>query len=150
MFKNKLTKGCILIIGGAKSGKSRIALDICNALEKKKIFLATAQALDEEMKERIGRHKQERGEDWTTVEEAVDIMKRISELDTEDSVILLDCLTLWVSNLFMKYDNSLQPIQEKIEEFIKGLTQVRGVVIIVSNEVGMGIVPVRRTRLATP
>jgi adenosylcobinamide kinase/adenosylcobinamide-phosphate guanylyltransferase len=141
MFKNKITKGCILIIGGAKSGKSRIALDICNTLEKKKIFLATAQALDEEMEERIGRHRRERGKDWTTVEEPVAITKRINELDTEDSVILVDCLTLWISNLFMKYDNSLQHIQEEIEVFLNSLTQVRGVVIIVSNEVGMGIVP---------
>ena len=141
MFKKELKKGCLLIIGGAKSGKSRISLDICNALGKKKIFLATAQAFDEEMRDRIDRHRRERGKDWTTIEEPMEILKKIKESDTEDSVILVDCLTLWINNLFMKYGDSPQPVQKSIEELIQGLGQIKGVVILVSNEVGMGIVP---------
>ena len=102
LFKTDLEKGCVLVIGGAKSGKSRIALDMCKGLEKKKIFLATAQALDEEMKERIERHRKGRGGDWITIEEPLRVAETIRELDRPNTVILLDCLTLWMSNLFMK------------------------------------------------
>jgi len=92
---------CILIIGGAKSGKSKYALNICKGLGKENIFLATAQPIDEEMKEKIKRHKKERGHGWLTVEEPGYIIDKIKELDKEDTIILLDCLTLWVNNLFI-------------------------------------------------
>ncbi|MBN1847673.1 MAG: bifunctional adenosylcobinamide kinase/adenosylcobinamide-phosphate guanylyltransferase [Deltaproteobacteria bacterium] len=141
IFKKELDKGCALLIGGAKSGKSRIALDICNKSEKKKIFMATAQALDDEMKKRIQRHKAERGDDWITVEESIQITDRLAELDASNTVILLDCLTLWLNNLFMEKGESIESIQESIDGLLKRLSQIKAVVVIVSNEVGMGIVP---------
>lgn len=141
MFRNHLKTGCILIIGGAKSGKSRIALNFCNGLNRKKIFVATAQALDDEMRERIRRHKEGRGGEWITVEEPIHIIEKIREFDKPDTVILVDCLTLWISNLFMAHGDSLQHVHESIDAFIEQLPRIKGTVVIVSNEVGMGIVP---------
>ena len=145
LFKTDLEKGCVLVIGGAKSGKSRIALDMCKGLEKKKIFLATAQALDEEMKERIERHRKGRGGDWITIEEPLRFAETIRELDRPNTVILLDCLTLWMSNLFMKYGDSLQSVEESIKGLIEQLINIKGIIILVNNEVGMGIVPENET-----
>ncbi len=141
MFTFKPDEGCVLVIGGAKSGKSRISLDLGNRISKRRIFLATAQALDGEMKERIERHRKERGGDWVTVEEPLEIVARIREHDSKDTVILVDCLTLWLNNLFMKYGNSLQRVESSIDDLINALRNTKGVIITVSNEVGMGIVP---------
>ena len=145
MFKTKMKNGCILVVGGAKSGKSRIALDMCKGLEKKKIFLATAQALDEEMKERIDRHRKVRGVDWITIEEPLRVAETIRELDSPNTVILLDCLTLWISNLFMKNGDSLQSVEESIKGLTEQLINIKSIIILVSNEVGMGIVPENET-----
>ena len=145
MFKTKMKNGCILVVGGAKSGKSRIALEMCKGLEKKKVFLATAQALDEEMKERIDRHRKVRGVDWITIEEPLRVTETIRELDSPNTVILLDCLTLWISNLFMKNGDSLQSVEESIKGLIEQLIDIKGIIILVSNEVGMGIVPENET-----
>lgn len=141
MFKKNLDKGCVLVIGGAKSGKSRIAMNLALGSGMKKIFMATAQALDDEMAERIQRHIEDRGSDWITVEEPLEIADKIRELDREDRVIVLDCITLWISNLFMEYKDSTETIIERFGKLIASLTGVRGVIIIVSNEVGTGIVP---------
>ncbi len=141
MFKTKFEKGCMLVLGGAKSGKSSFALDICDGMDKKHIFLATAQAWDQEMEERIQNHQEERDDKWHTVEEPVDIVDRIQELDSEDTVILIDCLTLWLSNLFMKYEKDYASIYQVIEELANKLNNIRGTVVAVSNEVGWGIVP---------
>ena len=141
MFKKELTSGCVLVIGGAKSGKSSISMEICDGLDRKKIFLATAQALDNEMRERIERHKEERGGDWITVEEPMEIVDKISEFDSEETIILLDCLTLWISNLFMEYGDADEFINSAIDEFIECLGNIKGIVVVVTNEVGMGIVP---------
>jgi adenosylcobinamide kinase/adenosylcobinamide-phosphate guanylyltransferase len=141
MFQNNMDNGCVLIIGGAKSGKSRIALDICEKLGGKKIFMATAQALDDEMKNRIQRHQEERSDDWVTVEEPINITEKLQEFDRSDNVILLDCLTLWLNNLFMAYEESLERVHGSINALIEQLSQAKGMIVIVSNEVGMGIVP---------
>ena len=141
MFKRKFDQGCVLVTGGAKSGKSRVSLDICNRPSGKKIFIATAQALDEEMKERIERHQRERGEEWLTIEEPVKVAEKIRELDSRGTVILIDCLTLWISNLIMKHGESIQTVHESLDALIKQLERTKGSIILVSNEVGMGIVP---------
>jgi adenosylcobinamide kinase / adenosylcobinamide-phosphate guanylyltransferase len=141
MFKKIFEQGCMLVLGGAKSGKSRFAMDVCNGLEKKRIFLATAQALDQEMEERIIRHRAERGSEWLTVEEPIELVSAIRTIDREDTVILLDCLTLWLNNLFMKYGEDGEEIDRYIDDLVSRLSDVRGALIIVSNEVGMGIVP---------
>ncbi|MFW6147597.1 MAG: bifunctional adenosylcobinamide kinase/adenosylcobinamide-phosphate guanylyltransferase [Thermodesulfobacteriota bacterium] len=133
--------GCMLVLGGAKSGKSRFAMDACNALARKSIFLATAQALDREMEERILRHRSERGSEWLTVEEPIELASAIRTTDKQDTVILVDCLTLWLNNLFMKYRDEREKIDRNIDDLVNQLSYVRGVVVVVSNEVGMGIVP---------
>jgi adenosylcobinamide kinase / adenosylcobinamide-phosphate guanylyltransferase len=144
MFKKGLKSGSILILGGAKSGKSTLALSMCNDLDMRHIFIATAEARDAEMEDRIRRHKAERGDAWATVEEPLDIVSRIGELDNDDTVILIDCLTLWLSNQFMKHGDSREEIYNRIKELSECLIGINGIVIAVSNEVGMGIVPENR------
>ena len=141
MFKKTFNKGCMLIVGGAKSGKSTLALTVCNEMDKKPVFLATAQALDDEMSERIRRHKLERGDAWLTEEEPLDIAGSIKRLDGEDRVILLDCLTLWINNLYTEFDDDRQSIEQAMDTLIATLSGVSGLIIVVSNEVGSGIVP---------
>jgi len=129
---------CIFIIGGAKSGKSRYALSIGNKFkDKKKVFIATAQPIDPEMEEKIRRHREERGKDWITIEEPLNISDRIKELSNKDVLILIDCLTLWLNNLLI---HNLDPKRE-IENLVKSMSSFEGMLIVVSNEVGMGIVP---------
>lgn len=136
----------VFITGGARSGKSRFALEKANSMNGKKIYIATAEPLDEEMKERIKRHKEERGREWLTMEEPIKIPKLLRELKGECDVILLDCLTLWLSNLMV----AGKELSGEIEEFIADLKGIKNssssclqplVLFIVSNEVGMGIVP---------
>jgi len=141
MFKTEFKNGCMLVLGGARSGKSTFALDVCNRMQGMRYFLATAQAFDNEMEYRIKRHQEERGIGWTTIEEAIDIVQKIRELDGDKTIILVDCLTLWLSNLYMKYESDSDRIYQDIDKFAASLSQIKGRVVIVSNEVGMGIVP---------
>ena len=140
MFKTEFLQGCMLVLGGAKSGKSSFALNVCNSLDRERIFLATAQALDQEMEDRIGRHQAERGSGWLTVEEPLKVAETIGSLDSKDTVIALDCLTLWLNNLYMEYGDDQETIDEAIDNLARQLADIRGAVVIVSNEVGMGIV----------
>jgi len=132
----------IFITGGARSGKSSFALSLSPvAYSLSKAYIATAQALDEEMKERIERHKRERGNDWYAVEEPIDIVRALDEL-REYPVILIDCLTLWISNLIL---NNLD-LEKEIKRFLDAIKSSAfspgpSALLIVSNEVGMGIVP---------
>ncbi|SPD71736.1 Bifunctional adenosylcobalamin biosynthesis protein CobP [uncultured Desulfobacterium sp.] len=142
MFKTKFNKGCMLVMGGAKSGKSSLALKICDDLPFRRIFLATAQAFDKEMGDRIARHREERDKKWCTVEEPLDIAAKIRELDNNNTVILIDCLTLWLNNLFLKYETGNdESIYQSINELAGQLSNMQGAVVAVSNDVGMGIVP---------
>lgn len=141
MFKKKFEQGCMLVLGGAKSGKSTFALNVCNSLDRDRIFLATAQALDQEMEERIRRHQAERGSGWRTIEEPLKVAETIASLDSKDTVIALDCLTLWLNNLYMEYGKDQEAIDEAIESLVQQLKDIHGAVVVVSNEVGMGIVP---------
>ncbi|NIA08380.1 MAG: bifunctional adenosylcobinamide kinase/adenosylcobinamide-phosphate guanylyltransferase [Nitrospiraceae bacterium] len=138
---NIIQQGCIFVLGGAKSGKSRFALNLCNGMGKRCIFLATAQALDQEMKARIERHQAERGDNWQTIEEPINVATAIHTYDSKDTVVLIDCLTLWLNNLFMKYGRNQDAIDQAIEDLVQRLAHIQGVAVIVSNEVGMGIVP---------
>lgn len=141
LFNSKFERGCMLVVGGAKSGKSRFALNVCNGLNRKRIFLATAQALDQEMVERIKRHQAERDREWHTVEEPLNVADSIRTLDNEDTIILIDCLTLWLNNLYMEYGDEQESIMRAIEILMQQLSRTRGAVVVVSNEIGMGIVP---------
>ncbi len=133
-------KKMILITGGCRSGKSRYALDYANRHFSKKVYLATCEALDEEMAQRIEHHKKMRGPEWQTIEEPIAIVNEIEEYGDKVEVILLDCITLWLSNLLMKW-NSDSRIMDEVERFIDVIKQSQTSLIIVSNEVGMGIVP---------
>jgi adenosylcobinamide kinase/adenosylcobinamide-phosphate guanylyltransferase len=125
------------VLGGSRSGKSLFALEKSSAFSGKKAFIATAQALDEEMKERIERHKKERSIEWVTFEEPLDISGSINKLGSDFNAALIDCLTLWLSNIML---NNLN-IKEQIDSFCGSIASVKYPLFIVSNEVGMGIVP---------
>jgi adenosylcobinamide kinase/adenosylcobinamide-phosphate guanylyltransferase len=133
-------KRMIFITGGCRSGKSRYALHYANQHFSKKLFLATCEVLDEEMAKRIQNHKKMRGLEWQTVEEPVDIIDKIKKDGADSEVILIDCLTLWLYNLLMKWDSDLR-IMEETEALIDTLKKSNASFILVSNEVGMGIVP---------
>jgi len=132
----------ILITGGVKSGKSRFALKIAREIEKgEKIFIATARPIDEEMEDKIEKHEKERGSDFQTVEEPIhlgDTLKKINQ-----STVVIDCLTLWLSNLFFEVRESEKLFE--IESFIQALKEFGGNIIIVTNEVGWGIIPESET-----
>jgi len=130
----------IFVTGGCRSGKSRYALQYANQHFSKKLFLATCEALDEEMTQRIENHKKVRGPEWQTIEEPVEIVSKINEYGADEKVILIDCLTLWLYNLLMRWDNDLR-IMEETEKLIDSLKESPTSSILVSNEVGMGIVP---------
>ena len=136
----------VFVTGGAKSGKSSFVLGAVSGTAGKKAFIATAEALDDEMKERIGRHKAERGDEWETYEEPLNIAKAVSGLRDKYSVILIDCMTLWLSNAMHQTKDMEKTVNELIDELhtlkdSSHMTAQLSQVYIVSNEVGMGIVP---------
>ena len=133
------TKGkFIFVLGGAKSGKSSFALERANAFSGRKAYVATAQALDDEMKERIERHKAQRGKDWDTFEEPVEMARVLKQVGQGYGACVIDCLTLWLSNLLI----GSEKLEKEIEAFLKFLKDGDfPALFIVSNEVGMGIVP---------
>ena len=134
-------KETILVIGGCRSGKSRHALELAEKISgSKRIFVATCMPLDDEMKERIDRHKKERDKSWKTVEAPVQLPEAINEKSREGDVILVDCLTLWINNLLMETE-STDIINAHIQKLIIALEEAKCSIILVSNEVGAGIVP---------
>jgi adenosylcobinamide kinase / adenosylcobinamide-phosphate guanylyltransferase len=133
-------KEILFVTGGCRSGKSRFALDYANRHFTKKLYLATSLALDDEMRDRIRRHQEQRGSDWITVEEAKGVSSAISSLPKDMDVVLIDCLTMWVSNLLLADQDQAQ-ILEEIEFFIETIKNAPQSIITVSNEVGYGVVP---------
>lgn len=123
------------ILGGAKSGKSRYAEELVKNYVQPWVYLATGRAWDDEMKNKIKEHQQRRGTGWVTVEEPIEIADYLSQ--THEAPILIDCLTLWLTNLMMDERN----IQDETQKLIEVLQSYQGNVFIVSNEVGQGIVP---------
>jgi adenosylcobinamide kinase/adenosylcobinamide-phosphate guanylyltransferase len=136
-----LKKKITFVIGGCRSGKSSFALDQANKVAKKdKYFIATSQPLDPEMEKRVEKHQKERGKDWQTIEEPILIHEIVNEYSGRADVILIDCLTLWLSNLlYHSYDTD--GVLEILSQFEKALLSCRCPVFLVSNEVGQGIVP---------
>ncbi len=129
--------------GGCRSGKSRFALDYTNRSFLDRLYVATAEALDEEMKERIERHRAERGDSWRTREEPVDIGRVIAEEATKAEVILVDCITMWVSNMLLR-DMAARDIAGRIEDLATLTRNAACSLVMVTNEVGAGIVPENR------
>jgi len=139
-----LKKNITFVIGGCRSGKSSFALDQANRVAANhKYFIATAIPLDPEMEKRVEKHQKERGKDWHTIEESVLIHEKINEYSGKAGVILIDCLTLWLSALLChSYDAA--GVLELLEKFENALLNCNCPVFLVSNEVGLGIVPENR------
>ena len=132
-------KKITFILGGARSGKSSYVLELARKY-KKVAFIATCQALDKEMAKRIKLHKESRPKDWDTFEEPKEIEATLKKLTNKYDCIVIDCLTLLVSNLFLSGLNK-KTIEKKISKLMAVLKKVNCRAIVVSNEVGMGIVP---------
>jgi len=130
----------IFITGGVKSGKSSYALKLAKKMDKEVIFLATGSAKDEEMKERIRLHKKSRPSSWKTIEEGRDIIPVLSSIKPPHKIIIMDCLTFLVSNLLLDHHTE-EFITEYIERIAKIILKSPHTAIIVSNEVGWGVVP---------
>jgi adenosylcobinamide kinase/adenosylcobinamide-phosphate guanylyltransferase len=128
----------VLALGGARSGKSRWAQTLAEDARPLRLFLATAEAGDEEMADRIARHRADRGEGWTTLEEPLELAKTLRAEAREDRVVLVDCVTLWLSNLMF----AKRALDREIHGLIETIGALAGPVIFVSNEVGSGIAPV--------
>lgn len=124
------------ILGGAKSGKSQYAETQLTTYPQPWIYLATGRAWDDEMKKKIKDHQYRRGKGWVTIEEPIEIANYLSK--TSETPILIDCLTLWLTNLMMDNRN----IQNEIQKLVECLQFHQGDIFIVSNEVGQGIVPI--------
>lgn len=130
-----------LVIGGCRSGKSRHALTMGEAIAgKSHLFLATCAPQDEEMVKRVQRHQLERGDRWQTIETPLDLVGMLSEHGPRSEVVLVDCLTLWVTNLLMAHEDDNEII-EQINALGDALNAPPCPVILVTNEVGTGIVP---------
>jgi adenosylcobinamide kinase/adenosylcobinamide-phosphate guanylyltransferase len=130
------------LLGGARSGKSDLAVRVAEQLEaggRSVVFVATAEARDAEMTDRIARHREERPVAWATAEAPLDLLEPLRQEPTS-SVLLVDCLSLWVSNLMERGDSAAR-IQAAAEETAAAAAARPGPVIAVSNEVGMGLVP---------
>ena len=128
----------ILIGGGSRSGKSRAALQMLNSAGPRRGFIATAQAWDDEMKERIARHREERDPGIVTWEEPLAVAERVQAEDGRYDAIVVDCLTLWLSNLMLAES---APIESECRKLVEVSAQARTSIILVTNEVGCGIVP---------
>ena len=129
-----------LILGGVRSGKSRYAEQLA-AAGQRVAFLATAEALDDEMRQRIARHRAERPPAWSTVEVPLDLEDAIVECGKTCDLLLVDCLTLWTSNLLVAENGNPQRILARAERLCDALQRTAAGVVLVSNEVGGGIVP---------
>ncbi|MCK5580141.1 MAG: bifunctional adenosylcobinamide kinase/adenosylcobinamide-phosphate guanylyltransferase [Candidatus Omnitrophica bacterium] len=128
------------IFGGARSGKSSHAVKMAKALKKKTAFIATCTFKDGEMKRRIGLHKKSRPQSWKIIEEGVDLKRELLKLESKYKVILIDCLGLFVSNLMEK--NLTEPaINKEIKALTDTILKVKANIIVVSNDVGSGIIP---------
>ncbi len=126
----------IFITGGARNGKSQYAVKLVERMAKDTLFLATCIPRDEEMRKRVKEHKEARPVGWKTIEEERDLIPILKKADNE--VVIIDCLTLLISNLLLEKE---QDIEDEIEGIAHCIRQARYTAIMVSNEVGSGIVP---------
>ena len=135
------------VLGGASSGKSAFAEGLVVATEASRVYVATSQIYDDEMAAKVRDHVAARGNDWHTIEEPLDMAKALSQVG-EDQVVLLDCASMWLTNHMMAEHDLVQ----ETEALLAALAACKGRVVVVSNEVGMGIVPdnalARRFRIA--
>jgi adenosylcobinamide kinase / adenosylcobinamide-phosphate guanylyltransferase len=127
----------LLVLGGARSGKSRYALELAENSGKTPVLIATAAAGDDEMAERIAKHRAERKPHWQVIEEEIDLAGALLREARQDHIVVVDCLTLWLTNLMLKGAD----VEAAGENLVRTLDVLEAPVIFVSNEVGLGIVP---------
>ncbi|MFC5308049.1 bifunctional adenosylcobinamide kinase/adenosylcobinamide-phosphate guanylyltransferase [Azospirillum picis] len=130
-----------LVLGGARSGKSRYAEGLVTALGGPRVYVATSRIWDAEMAERVARHREDRGPGWTTVEEPRDLTGMLRRHAAAGTGLLVDCLTLWLTNLMMAEEEGLADVAAETVALVDLLPALPGRVVLVSNEVGLGIVP---------
>jgi adenosylcobinamide kinase/adenosylcobinamide-phosphate guanylyltransferase len=148
----------VLILGGARSGKSNLAQEMAQALGERVLFVATAAALDDEMKLRIEEHKRKRSESWRTLEASTDVGKRTTAALGDADVVVVDCVTLLVSNVLLAgrddWDTGVGELDcaeaeaevlAEIEGLLACVRDSKAAFIVVSNEVGLGLVPVHKS-----
>ncbi|MEP3233862.1 MAG: bifunctional adenosylcobinamide kinase/adenosylcobinamide-phosphate guanylyltransferase [Hyphomicrobiales bacterium] len=131
-----------LVLGGARSGKSRYAEQLGHDWlevnpKGERLYIATCQAFDDEMSNRIDKHKQQRGDNWKTIEEPFQLSDCLTRDANKSRFILVDCLTLWLTNHLLAENN----IDQEISNLCDALTKAEGEIVLVANEVGLGIVP---------
>lgn len=134
-----MSREIILVTGGARSGKSRYAERRALEMGGRPLYVATAEAQDEEMLQRIAEHRQRRGVQWRTMEEPLELARALLAQVGKTDCALVDCLTLWISNLLIQHDEKYAT--KKVEEFIEQLPHLDFHLVFVTNEVGSGIVP---------
>jgi adenosylcobinamide kinase/adenosylcobinamide-phosphate guanylyltransferase len=128
-----------LILGGARSGKSRLAERLATETSLSVIYIATSQALDGEMNQRVALHRQSRPEHWGLIEEPLALARVLRENADNERCLLVDCLTLWLTNLLMLEDP--ERLAAERESLLSCLAELPGEIIFVSNETGLGVVP---------
>jgi len=134
-----MAKQIILVTGGARSGKSKYAEQRIVELGGRRLYVATAEAKDEEMAQRIIEHQKRRGNQWAVVEVPVELTEALLARRGQTDCALVDCLTLWLSNLLIRHDGKY--VEEKLEQLLDALPRLDFHVVFVTNEVGWGIVP---------
>jgi adenosylcobinamide kinase / adenosylcobinamide-phosphate guanylyltransferase len=127
-----------LILGGTRSGKSRYAERLVLGSGLAPVYVATAEPLDDEMAARIAEHRARRGASWRTVEEPLELVAVLQKECVPERAVLVDCLTLWLANLMVKE----RAVRVEIEGLMAALAQLQGALVLVSNEVGLGVVPI--------
>jgi adenosylcobinamide kinase/adenosylcobinamide-phosphate guanylyltransferase len=135
------SKSITLVLGGVRSGKSHYAQNLVTG-GGRVAFIATAEALDADMQQRITRHREERPPSWVTLEAPIALEDAIQECKDKFDVILVDCLTLWTANLMAAENSDVDRIFAHAEQLCESLNQATSSVVLVSNEVGSGVVPI--------
>ncbi|MBI3318979.1 MAG: bifunctional adenosylcobinamide kinase/adenosylcobinamide-phosphate guanylyltransferase [Candidatus Omnitrophica bacterium] len=130
----------IVVTGGTRSGKSRFAVDLAKRVSGRVVYLATCEAADKEMRQRIVRHQRQRPKSWRTIEHPTDPARALTQLPAATGGVLIDCLTMYVSGLLVRGDSDVQ-ITQKIRRLCTAIRRAPFPVILVTNEVGFGIVP---------
>jgi len=125
----------IFITGGARSGKSKYAQKRTKELSTTPVYVATARHWDDDFESRIKRHQQDRGAEWTNHE----VEKYVSKLLLEDEVVMIDCVTLWLTNFFIDHKQDIDKALQEFKTEIDKLVKIKATFIIVSNEIGMGL-----------
>jgi adenosylcobinamide kinase / adenosylcobinamide-phosphate guanylyltransferase len=125
----------IFITGGARSGKSKYAQELALSLHNNPVYIATAKVWDYDFEKRVKRHQNDRDERWTNIEE----QRYISQLDIEDQICIVDCVTLWLTNFFIDTKNDIDAALVLFKQQLDALEKKSGTFIIISNEIGMGV-----------